>query len=322
MDETNSIDQLFSEGEKQMKEAGKTSKGPIEGLVSMKDRGYLPEMTVGTAAAAYAGLGVKNYVQNLKAVKAAIEAEEQAVKQLRTPSTKKGAQPFAKEGFTLSGAKDVKAVMPQKGGGVPYTRLSNVMPIGGPEGTGLGVLKGKEKATAARMTAEQMIRYLRQQSNFGVTATTPRIQVKGFQEGETGRKTVVLSPEDVKAGKLPTTQLPAGELPRPPATTTARILRSPLTLAEYLKGKFGGTTKLAGFGFDYAPLVINEMIRAKSDYENPVTGEVYKKNQVTDIGGMNYATADLATIAMFHPDNAENHPEITDEMRKAFFQRK
>lgn len=238
MDETNSIDQLFSEGEKQMKDAGRTSKGPIDGLVSMKDRGYLPEMSVGTAAAAYAGLGVKNYVKNLKAVKAAIEAEEQAVKQLRTPSTKKGAQPFAKEGFTLSGAKDVKANMPQKGGAVPYTRLSNVMPIGGPEGTGLGVLKGKEGSTAARMTAEQMIRYLRQESNFGVTATTPRIQVKGFQEGETGRKTVVLSPEDVKAGKLPTTQLPAGELPRPPATTMARVLRSPMTFGNYMMEKF------------------------------------------------------------------------------------
>jgi hypothetical protein len=238
MADATDINELFSQGQQGLKKAEETSKGPIDTIVSIKNRGYLPEMVGGTAAAMYTGLGIKNYVQNLKAVKAAIEAEEQAVKKLRTPATKKGAQPFAKEGFTLSGAKDVKANMPQKGGAVPYTRLSNVTAVGGPEGTGLGVLKGQEAKTAAKMTAEQMIKYLRQESNLGATSTTPRIQVKGFQEGEIGRKTVVLSPENVASGKLPTTEIPAGELPRPPATTMAKVTKSPITLGNYMMEKF------------------------------------------------------------------------------------
>jgi hypothetical protein len=67
------------------------------------------------------------------------------------------------------------------------------------------------------------------------------------------------------------------------------------------------------------PLVMEEHKRATADYENPLTREVYKKDEVTNIDGSNYPTADLAARARFHPDNAENHPEITDEMRKKFY---
>lgn len=234
MADATDINELFSQGQQGLKKAEETSKGPIDTVVSLKNRGYLPEMVTGASAAVATGFTVKNYLKNLSAVKEAIAAEEEAVRKLRVPATKSGRQPFAKEGFTLSGARDIKANMPQKGGAVPYTRLSNVTAVGGPEGTGLGVLKGKESATAARMTAEQMIKYLRQESNFGVTATTPRIQIKGFQEGEGARKTVVVTPADVKAGKLPATQLPAGELPRPEASWTARAVRSPVTFGQYL----------------------------------------------------------------------------------------
>jgi hypothetical protein len=237
MAEPTDINELFSQGEKSAKEASKTSKGPIETAVSLKDRGYLPEMVTGTTAAVATGFTVKNYLKNLNAVKTAIAAEEEAVRKLRVPASKSARQPFAKEGFTLSGARDLKANMPQKGGAVPYTRLSNITAIGGPEGTGLGVLKGKESQTAAKMTAEQMVKWLRQESNLGVTATTPRIQIKGFQEGETGRKTVVVTPENVKTGKLPTTAVPAGELPRPAPTWTANLLQQPANLVNYVKGK-------------------------------------------------------------------------------------
>jgi hypothetical protein len=317
MAEPTNINELFSQGEKEALEASKTSKGPYETLISMKDRGYLPEMAGGTTAAVAGGFAIKNYLKNLSAVKDAIAAEEEAVRRLRTPATKKGAQPFAKEGFRLSGAKDVKAIMPEKGtGGVPYTRLSNVRPIGGPEGTGLGVLKGKEGLAAARMTAEDMIKYLRQPSNYGVTATTPRIEIKGFQTGEPLRKTVVVTPSDVKAGKLPTTAVPAGALPKPEASNIFS------RLVGRVESAMRGTPKALGVGFNYIPLAIEEYNRGKSDYENPLTREVYRRDEVTDIGGINYATADMATIARFHPDNAENNPDITDEMRASFFQRK
>lgn len=66
------------------------------------------------------------------------------------------------------------------------------------------------------------------------------------------------------------------------------------------------------------PIASKELLRAKSDYENPVTQEVYKKGETTYLDGLTYANADLETIARFHPDNAEDHPEITDEMRKKF----
>lgn len=237
MAEPTDINELFAQGKESAKAASETSKGPYETLVSLKDRGYGPEMVAGGTAAVAGGFTLKNYLQNLSAVKDAIAAEEEAVRKLRVPATKAGRQPFAKEGFTLSGARDVKATMPQKSGGVEYTRLSNVTPIGGPEGTGLGVLKGKEQSTALKMTAEQMIRWLRQESNLGVTATTPRIQIKGFQEGEAGRKAVVVTPADVNAGKLPTSPVPAGELPPPEPTWSAKLARQPVRLAQYVSNK-------------------------------------------------------------------------------------
>lgn len=312
------INELFSQGEKSAKEASETSKGPYETFVSLKDRGYLPEMVAGTTAAVGAGFTIKNYLKNLDAVKTAIAAEEEAVRKLRVPATKNSRQPFAKEGFTLSGARDVKANMPQKGGAVPYTRLSNVRAIGGPEGTGLGVLKGKEAGAAARMTAEQMVKYLRGQSNFGVTATTPRIEIKGFQEGTPTRQTIIVRPSDVAAGKLPTVKVPAGELPAPEANIIPRTLARLRGL--FSKGASG--TQMLGGAFTAVPMVVDESVRARSQFENPQTREYYTRDQVTDVGGLNYATADLATIAKYHPDNAENHPEVTDEMRAKFFQRR
>lgn len=83
----------------------------------------------------------------------------------------------------------------------------------------------------------------------------------------------------------------------------------------------GNVLSKVGTFMNYAsliPIATQEYRRATSDYENPVTGETYKKDEVVDIGGQKFATSDAQTIAMFHPDNAENHPEITDEMRKKF----
>lgn len=84
----------------------------------------------------------------------------------------------------------------------------------------------------------------------------------------------------------------------------------------------GNILSKAGTFMNYAsiiPMVTSEWRRAKADYENPTTGEVYNSDEVTDIGGAKFADADLATRARFHPDNAENNPEITDEMRAKFY---
>lgn len=78
----------------------------------------------------------------------------------------------------------------------------------------------------------------------------------------------------------------------------------------------------AGQGLGGAGILTDAYNRATSDYENPVTGETYSKNEVTNLDGLNYANADLQTIAMFHPDNADQHPEITDAMRDKFFKKK
>jgi len=317
MDEPTDINELFNKGQVSAKKADETSKGPVETATSLWNRGYAPEITATGVAAVYGGNALKNYIKNLNAVKEAIAAEEEAMRSLRTPATKSARQPFSKEGFMLSGGRDVKAVMPQQGGAVPYTRLSNIMPIGGPEGTGLGVLKGKEYSTAAKMTAEQMFRYLYPQSNLGVTATTPRIMIKGFQQGEPLRQTLAVTPENVKSGKLPTTKIPTGKLPAP---ETSFIPKTIGKVAGLLK-KMGGGRNIAGGAFDIIPMTIGEMNRTRSDYENPLTGEVYRRNEVTNLDGINYANSDLETIAMFHPDNAENYPEITDEMRANFFRK-
>lgn len=84
----------------------------------------------------------------------------------------------------------------------------------------------------------------------------------------------------------------------------------------------GNILSKAGTFMNYAgiiPMVTSEWKKAKADYENPTTGEVYNSDEVTDIGGMKFADADLATRARFHPDNAENNPDITDEMRAKFY---
>jgi hypothetical protein len=79
--------------------------------------------------------------------------------------------------------------------------------------------------------------------------------------------------------------------------------------------------KGAGTFMNYAgivPLVTSEVRRQKADFENPVTGEVYKKDEVTTVDGRTYSNSDLETIARYHPDNADLHPEITDAMRRKF----
>jgi len=85
--------------------------------------------------------------------------------------------------------------------------------------------------------------------------------------------------------------------------------------------KVGNALQGTGTFLNYAgliPIVTSELRRAKADYENPVTQQVYKKEDIQDVDGQKYATADLATIARYHPDNADLHPEITDAMRKKF----
>ena len=89
-------------------------------------------------------------------------------------------------------------------------------------------------------------------------------------------------------------------------------------VAKELMNKAGNAAGALGV----ASIIADAYNRATADYENPVTGETFRKHEITNIDGLNYKTADLETIAMFHPDNAENHPEITDEMRKEFFKKK
>jgi hypothetical protein len=67
------------------------------------------------------------------------------------------------------------------------------------------------------------------------------------------------------------------------------------------------------------PLVTSELERKRSDYQNPVTQEYFTKDKVTELDGITYDSATPKQIAMFHPDNADEHPEITDEMRKKFY---
>lgn len=84
----------------------------------------------------------------------------------------------------------------------------------------------------------------------------------------------------------------------------------------------GNALSAVGNFMNYAsliPIVTSQVRRARSDYENPLTGDTYYSDEVTDIGGSKYPDTDLAARARFHPDNAENHPEITDEMRKKFY---
>jgi hypothetical protein len=84
----------------------------------------------------------------------------------------------------------------------------------------------------------------------------------------------------------------------------------------------GNALQGAGTFMNYAgviPIVTSELERRRSDYQNPVTQEYFTKDRVTELDGLTYDSATPQQIAMFHPDNAEEHPEITDEMRKKFY---
>lgn len=84
----------------------------------------------------------------------------------------------------------------------------------------------------------------------------------------------------------------------------------------------GNLLQGAGTFMNYAgiiPLVTSEMERQRSDYQNPVTQEYFTNDKVTELDGIKYDSATPQQIAMFHPDNADEHPEITDEMRKKFY---
>ena len=84
----------------------------------------------------------------------------------------------------------------------------------------------------------------------------------------------------------------------------------------------GNAINAIGTFMNYAgliPIVTSEMERKRSDYQNPVTQEYFTKDKVTELDGITYDSASPQQIAMFHPDNADEHPEITDEMRKKFY---
>lgn len=88
--------------------------------------------------------------------------------------------------------------------------------------------------------------------------------------------------------------------------------------APYIKGAVNN----AGTFMNYAgviPLATSELERKRSDYQNPVTQEYFTKDKVVELDGLTYESATPQQIAMFHPDNADEHPEITDEMRKKFY---
>lgn len=122
---------------------------------------------------------------------------------------------------------------------------------------------------------------------------------------------------DYRAGSIPT---PSG---KPFMTAGQAVKYIPHYLArpdvaKDLMSKAG----TAGNALGVAGILADAYNRATSDYENPVTGEVFRKDEVTNLDGLNYSNADVQTIAMFHPDNADIHPEITDAMREKFFRKK
>jgi len=84
-------------------------------------------------------------------------------------------------------------------------------------------------------------------------------------------------------------------------------------------GRLANKMQTVGNYAGIIPLVTSELERKRSDYQNPVTQEYFTKDKVTELDGITYESATPKQIAMFHPDNAENHPEITDEMRKKFY---
>lgn len=94
----------------------------------------------------------------------------------------------------------------------------------------------------------------------------------------------------------------------------ANILLSQPEVAN-LANKAGTFANYAGI----IPIVTSELERKRSDYQNPVTQEYFTKDKVMELDGITYDSATPQQIAMFHPDNAEEHPEITDEMRKKFY---
>ena len=84
----------------------------------------------------------------------------------------------------------------------------------------------------------------------------------------------------------------------------------------------GNALQGAGTFMNYAgliPIVTSELEKRRSDYQNPVTQEYFTKDKVMELDGITYDSATPQQIAMFHPDNADEHPEITDEMRKKFY---
>lgn len=100
---------------------------------------------------------------------------------------------------------------------------------------------------------------------------------------------------------------------------TVTLMGSPKTSVALQR--VGNALQGIGTFMNYAgviPIVTSELRRAKADYENPVTQEVYKKEDVVDLDGRKYTKESVSDMARYHPMNAKNHPEITDDMRYAY----
>ncbi len=103
------------------------------------------------------------------------------------------------------------------------------------------------------------------------------------------------------------------------ADGTVTLMGSPKTSVALQR--VGNALQGTGTFMNYAgviPIVTSELRRAKADYENPVTQEVYKKEDVVDLDGRKYTKESVSDMARMHPMNAKNHPEITDDMRYAY----
>lgn len=343
MDETNNINQLFEEGKKEMQSADTSIKNPISAMKSEWDRGQvLPQTAARFIAGGATAYQAYKYLKNLKEIKSAIAKEEEIMNRLANPAARNaktgqgvGTQPFEKEGFRISqGGKYTEPATTKGGTGTTKIRPPLVRPVGG---TGEGLVKLAEEMPPWRqslyITAQDIASWMKQPNNFKQRATTPMFEIKGIKtiptmEGERisagvpYRQTYVVTPADIAKGELPAKGLSAADLPADPARRTARLLRGLASGAKTVGGYLGNAlSKIGRASNAVAPISIiaDELKRQNADYQNPVTGEVFNRDEVIDLGGGVYTADSVNDMLRMHPMNAKNHPEITDSMRYAYY---
>ena len=90
--------------------------------------------------------------------------------------------------------------------------------------------------------------------------------------------------------------------------------------AKFGGKKMGHLLSAPGIAADVSQIAAIAGVGPMKNYDN--TGATYTNDEVVEVGGVTRVRSEVEELSAYHPDNAKNHPEISDLDRIDYFRRR